>query len=113
MGKTCGTVNTNISENIRQQKVNQPLFSVVIPTHSRPGILAKTLDCLEKQNTSIAYEVIVVDDRSTIALPDLGFAKGRRANCEKNKPDQLAGKINYYLDNRDKIERMGEAAGAC
>lgn len=54
-------------------------FSIIIPTYNRPQVLQKTLDCLERQETDIPFEVIVVDDCSTLPLPDLGFGKGKRA----------------------------------
>jgi GT2 family glycosyltransferase len=62
------------------------IFSIVIPTFDRPEILKKTLDCLEKQGASLAYEVIVVDDYSTTPFPDLGFGKGKRAISGQHRP---------------------------
>jgi GT2 family glycosyltransferase len=42
-------------------------FSIVIPTHNRASILAKTLAALKCQRGGFDYEVIVVDDGSTDA----------------------------------------------
>lgn len=59
--------------------MNDPLFSVIVPTFNRPVILKRTLECLEAQQCSFSYEVIVVDDYPENILPDLGFGKGKRA----------------------------------
>ena len=56
------------------------VFSVIVPTHNRPHVLARTLDFLEGQHADVAFEVIVVDDCSTAALPDLGLGRGGRAS---------------------------------
>ncbi len=56
------------------------VFSVVIPTFRRPDVLAKTLECLERQNCNFAFEVIVVNDGPAEELPKLRFGKGKRAN---------------------------------
>ena len=42
----------------------KPLFSVVIPTHNRAGLILKTLNSVLSQ-THRDYEVVVVDDAST------------------------------------------------
>ncbi len=54
------------------------LFSVVVATYNRPITLKKTLDCLEKQECNFPFEVIIVDDASTLTLPELGLGKGKR-----------------------------------
>jgi glycosyltransferase involved in cell wall biosynthesis len=41
-----------------------PLFSVVVPTHNRAGLILKTLNTVLSQ-THPRYEVVVVDDAST------------------------------------------------
>src|SRR5437763_14419269 len=41
-----------------------PLFSVVVPTHNRAGLILKTLNTVLSQ-THQSYEVVVVDDAST------------------------------------------------
>jgi glycosyltransferase involved in cell wall biosynthesis len=43
----------------------QPRFSIVIPIYNRPEELAELLQCIEKQ-TFTSYEVIVVEDGSTL-----------------------------------------------
>lgn len=83
-----------------------PLFSIVIPTHNRPDILVKTLDCLEKQETSLTYELIVVDDCSTVHLPDLGFGKGKRANWKLLRNEKNLGRA--ATRNRGLREAKGE-----
>ncbi len=84
----------------------RPLFSVVIPSYNRPGILAKTLDCIETQNTFFEYEVIVIDDRSTIPLPALGFGEGRRANWRLLRNEKNLGRA--ATRNRGIRESRGE-----
>lgn len=43
--------------------MNRPLFSIVVPTHNRPALLAEALDSLRRQHWT-DFEVIVVDDAS-------------------------------------------------
>lgn len=43
--------------------MNCPLFSIVVPTHNRPALLAEALDSLRRQQWT-DFEVIVVDDAS-------------------------------------------------
>jgi GT2 family glycosyltransferase len=84
----------------------QPVFSIVIPTYNRPQILAKTLDCLEEQAVDFEYEVIVVDDGSTIPLPDLGFGKGKRSNWKLLRNERNMGRA--ATRNRGIRESKGE-----
>lgn len=50
----------------------QPQCSVVIPTYNRMGLLARTLDCLTRQDIGTdAFEVLVVDDGSSDATAEL------------------------------------------
>jgi glycosyltransferase involved in cell wall biosynthesis len=44
-----------------------PLFSIVVPTHNRPELLAEALDSLRRQHWT-DFEVIVVDDASEPAV---------------------------------------------
>lgn len=82
------------------------LFSIIIPTYNRPEILSKTLDCLEKQEVNFSYEVIVVDDCSTIPLPDLGFGKERRFNWKMLRNGRNLGRA--ATRNRGIRESKGE-----
>lgn len=82
------------------------IFSIVIPTFNRPHILTNTLDCLEKQEASFPYEVIVVDDSSTIPLPDLGFGKGKRSNWKLLRNETNLGRA--ATRNRGIRESRGE-----
>jgi len=63
-----------------------------VPTYNRPQVLKKTLGYLERQATTIPFEVIVVDDYSTSLLPDLGFGKGKRANWKLLRNDKNLGR---------------------
>jgi glycosyltransferase involved in cell wall biosynthesis len=85
---------------------NQAILSVVIPTYNRPEILGKTLDYLDKQNTNIEFEVIVVDDCSTIPLPDFGFGKGKRVNWKLLRNEKNVGRA--ATRNRGIRESRGE-----
>ena len=60
--------------------MNNPLFSVIVPTFNRPVILKRTLEYLESQQCNFPFEVIVVDDHTENVLPNLGFGKGNRQN---------------------------------
>jgi glycosyltransferase involved in cell wall biosynthesis len=82
------------------------IFSIVIPTFNRPDILKKTLDCLEKQDCSFSYEVIVVDDCSAIPLHELGFGEGKRANWKLLRNEENLGRA--ATRNRGIRESRGE-----
>mgnify|MGYP003503473111 CR=1 FL=1 len=82
------------------------IFSIVIPTFNRPQVLTKTLDCLEKQEASFTYEVILVDDYSTIPLPDLGFGKRKRSNWKLLRNEKNLGRA--ATRNRGIRESIGE-----
>jgi len=56
------------------------LFSVVIPTHDRVGLLRRTLESVFAQRFS-GYEVIVVDDGSTDATPEYLASLGTRVTA--------------------------------
>lgn len=60
--------------------MNNPLFSVIVPTFNRPDILQRTLEYIEAQQCKFPFEVIVVDDHPENVLPGLGFGKGKRQN---------------------------------
>ncbi|MBI2821171.1 MAG: glycosyltransferase family 2 protein [Acidobacteria bacterium] len=47
------------------------MWSVIVPTYNRAGILAKCLGALEKQTFTGPFEVIVVDDASSDSTPQL------------------------------------------
>lgn len=80
-------------------------FSVIIPTYNRPQILTKTLDCLEQQEVDFDYEV-VVDDCSTIHLPELGFGEERRVNWKLLRNEKNSGRA--ATRNRGIREAQGE-----
>jgi GT2 family glycosyltransferase len=82
------------------------IFSIVIPTFNRPHILTNTLDCLEKQEASFPYEIIVVDDYSPNPLPDLGFGKGKRSNWKLIRNEENLGRATTR--NRGIRESRGE-----
>ena len=82
------------------------LFSIVIPTFNRPEILSKTLDCIETQSTLFGYEVIIIDDGSTMSLPDLGFGRGKRANWKLLRNEKNLGRA--ATRNRGIRESKGE-----
>jgi len=86
--------------------VRVPLFSIVIPTHNRAKILAKTLECLERQTANFSYEVIVVDDCSMIPLPDFGFGKRKMVNWKLLRNETNLGRA--ATRNRGIRESRGE-----
>jgi glycosyltransferase involved in cell wall biosynthesis len=70
---------------------NQPLFSIVVPTYNRAGLIMKTLDSVFAQTYS-HYEVIVVDNKSTDHTAEL------------LEPLHKAGKIRLIVqpENRER-----------
>ena len=52
--------------------------TVVVPTSGRAGYLEVTLDSLRGQRTAVPHEVLVVDDGSTDATPDVAARFGAR-----------------------------------
>jgi len=60
------------------QPMNRPAITVVVPTRGRAAYLEVTLDSLKRQRTRIPYEVLVVDDGSTDATPEVAARHGAR-----------------------------------
>ena len=57
----------------------QPMeVTVVVPTSGRAGYLEVTLESLRSQRTTVAHELLVVDDGSTDATPDVAERYGAR-----------------------------------
>jgi glycosyltransferase involved in cell wall biosynthesis len=54
-------------------------ISVIIPTLSRPRLLAQLLESLRSQIFDHSFEIIVIDDRSVTNLDYLSF---RTHHCE-------------------------------
>jgi glycosyltransferase involved in cell wall biosynthesis len=81
-------------------------FSIVIPTYNRPGIIKKTLQCLEEQNAKFEFEVIVVDDCSAFSLTDLDLGKGRRTTWRLIRNERNLGRA--ATRNRGITEAAGE-----
>jgi len=52
--------------------------TVVVPTSGRAGYLEVTLDSLRGQRSAVAHELLVVDDGSTDATPDVAERYGAR-----------------------------------
>jgi len=82
------------------------VFSVVIPTYNRPEVLVKTLRCLEQQETDIPSEVIVVDDGSTLPIPELGLGQGKRLAWKLLRNEKNLGRA--ATRNRGIREASGE-----
>ena len=61
-----------------------PMFSVIVPTHNRAGIVGRALRSIDAQ-TFRDYEVIVVDDGSTDSTPEyLEAVRGPRYRLIRN-----------------------------
>ena len=71
--------------------MNDPFFSVVIPTHNRSTLLKRALDSVLNQ-TFQDFEIIVVDDHSTDDTPNI---------------------IKKYSDKRLKYAKNNRLKGAC
>ncbi len=61
--------------------------AVIVPTHNRPGSLARCLDALDRQEGIPELEVVVVDDGSaeaaTLAAIVAASTRGRLLRCEQ------------------------------
>lgn len=91
-----------------------PFFTVVIPTYNRPALLCRAIDSV-LGNGEESVEIIVVDDGSTAAYPDLkarydgnvryykgGVSKGAAAS--RNIGVSLAtGEWIVFLDDDDEL----------
>ncbi|MBN9349753.1 MAG: glycosyltransferase family 2 protein [Chitinophagaceae bacterium] len=90
----------------------EPLFSIIIPTYNRAGLIRKTIDSFLNQ-TFRNFEVIIVDDGSTdntekviIAIPDSRVRYFKKDNNERaaarNFGTQKAtGKYVAFFDSDD------------
>lgn len=78
------SVNKAVSDNPSTNftGLQQPFFSIVIPTYNRASFLARTLESVRKQNYP-HFEVIVVDDGST-------------DNTEAVMQEWLGPQVRYY-----------------
>ena len=92
-----------------------PVFSVVIPTHNRAGMVGRALRSVAAQ-TFNDYEVIVVDDGSTDSTPDfLETVRGPRCRVLRNERtlgvsatrnrgvDAASGQWISFLDDDDEM----------
>lgn len=87
-----------------------PTFSIVVPTHNRPALLAEALDSLRAQTFS-DWEAIVVDDASDPPVtpeqhdPRIRVVRqfpGRGGAAAKNRGiDESTGDFIAYLDDDD------------
>lgn len=91
-----------------------PFFSVVIPTYNRPELLPRAIDSVLSSSYRDA-EIIVVNDGSTVAYPDLRERYGDKLRCcetptslgvasSRNIGVSLAkGKWIVFLDDDDEL----------
>ncbi|MFN3715374.1 MAG: glycosyltransferase family 2 protein [Thiobacillus sp.] len=101
----------------------KPTFSVIVPTHNRPALLAEALDSLRAQ-TRGDWEAVVIDDASTPAVsiaqgdPRIRLVRqdpGQGGAAAKNRGiAEARGEILAYLDDDDLyapdyLEQAGEA----
>jgi GT2 family glycosyltransferase len=96
--------------------LNTPVVSVIIPTRNRPSQLAETLACIARQSlTRDAYEIIVVDDRSTppvagldgTGLPECRLLRleGVERSAARNAGAEAArGDLLVFLDDDMSVE---------
>ncbi len=92
--------------------MNQPLFSVIIPTYNRAGFITRTLNSVLSQ-TWPHFEVLVVDDGSTdntgevvrsINSPKVRYFKkenGERAAARNYGTARATGDYVTFLDSDD------------
>src|SRR5918992_3713835 len=60
------------------QPMDRPAVTVVIPTRGRAAYLEVTLDSLRAQRTRTPHEILVIDDGSTDATPEVAERFGAR-----------------------------------
>ncbi len=106
----------------RKFTMNDPFFSVIIPTFNRAGLIAKTIESVLQQQVA-NFELIVVDDGSTdntreivLAIHDERIIYREKVNQERavarNFGVRLArGKYVTFLDSDDilYLNHLGEA----
>lgn len=80
--------------------MNQPLFSVVIPTYERPDDLRRCLRALSAQNqpTPPSYEIIVTDDSRSNHSKTLVENEFPQASWGKGKQNGPAGNRNAGVE---------------
>jgi glycosyltransferase involved in cell wall biosynthesis len=92
-----------------------PIFSVVIPTHNRAGVIERALRSVAAQ-TCADYEVIVIDDGSTDATPTVlqsvqspafrlfRHEKARGVSAARNHGvAEATGELVTFLDDDDEL----------
>lgn len=96
----------------RREMMNDPLFSVVIPTYNRAAFIEQTIDSVLRQ-TFEDFEVIIVDDGSTdnteeivrlIKDPRLSYHPQKneeRAVARNTGTNQSCGTYVTFLDSDD------------
>jgi len=76
--------------------MNQPFFTIVIPTRNSARYLDITLNSIKKQNCSKAfYEVIIVDNLSTDGTLKLAEKYGARILRVKGSPPRVCEQRNF------------------
>lgn len=103
------------------------MISVVVPTRDRPAALARCLEAIARQESSVRFETIVVDDGSTDAEAIRSAAADRAAVVRQRATgpaaarnagvDAAAGAIVCFVDDDcvpapDWLERLHGAARA-
>ncbi|WNO11592.1 glycosyltransferase family 2 protein [Teredinibacter sp. KSP-S5-2] len=95
--------------------INKPLFSIVVPTYNRPDMLKSALTSVGRQ-TFNDYEVIVVDDCSSLKYDIFSFDDGINVLYHRNKRNlgqagsrnvgvSLAkGEYIVFLDDDDELD---------
>ena len=80
--------------------MNQPLFSVVIPTYERPDDLRRCLRALSAQNQPFppSYEIIVTDDSRSNHSKTLVENEFPQASWGKGKQNGPAGNRNAGVE---------------
>lgn len=73
-----------------------PLVSVVIPTHNRCGYITETITSVLSQDYP-AVEIVVVDDGSSDATPDVLKSFGARINVVTQPPSGQVAAVNRGL----------------
>ena len=99
---------------IAERSSNLPTFSVLIPTHLRPGLLARALSSIKRQESQATHEIIVVSDcidektdevcRQWLAPTDTYIRRSGAPgpSTSRNLALQLAkGRFVLFLDDDD------------
>src|SRR2546430_1746097 len=76
--------------------MNRPIVSVILPVHNGENYLRVAIESVLRQ-TFTHYELIVVDDGSNDATPEIANSYGKRLSYVRQDNTGVAGAVNHGL----------------